>query len=84
MKYAPYTIMQRRHFYGERPRWESMQWEGSDYSRPQDGVLRFAERSLALCWIKQRKTERESLYHNEYSAPDYGYVQPSGRIRRIG
>lgn len=84
MRYAPYTIMQRRYYYagtlGVNRGWQPVQ---EIYDQDADDCPTANDASDARRLIGILESSLYYLSHGEYSPPDYGYVQPSGRIRKI-
>ncbi len=81
MAHDTYTIMQRRHYYngtlGVIKGWHTVLSDETG----QEIVATTASEAAMYC--ERLGAGRYELQHGEHSTPDYGYVQPSGKIRLI-
>jgi dTDP-4-dehydrorhamnose 3,5-epimerase-like enzyme len=76
-----YTIMQRRHYYdgtlGVIRGWHTA------LSNETGQEIIATTSSEARMYCERLGAGQYELAHGEYASPDYGYVQPSGKIRPI-
>lgn len=80
MKHEPYTIMCRRYYYGSKTAtWLPIISDGT--CSPSPVVCTSPVSAVAHCNALNETVYY--LWHNESGRPDYGYIQPSGKVRMI-
>ena len=97
MTYPTYTIMERPYYYasslGVTRGWRPVSWCPYEDDAPPHTSRYHADAgheilvadgpSAARSLIAYADTFSRHLSHGESGGPDIGYVQPSGRVRRI-